>query len=157
MEYALHKREVEDFYLSLLRLHSTFQKKVHELAASHHLSSNHLEFLLVGARLGEVGAWIPLKAIYPYFPVTQPAVGRLARYLAYWGYIELERDRIDRRQVRFRLLSPAWRLLELFRSSQLQLLQQEGVHPSFIRALNRGFRKRIFALTCEEPARLSKE
>lgn len=157
MEYVLSRRDLEDFYLSLLKLHSTFQREVHELATAHHLSANHLDFLLVGARLGGVGDWIPLKAVYPYFPVTQPAVGRLARYLAYWGYIELARDRADRRQVHFRLLSPAWRLLELFRDRQRQLIQREGVDPGFIRALNQSLRKRIFALTCESPNRLSKK
>ncbi|MCX7606190.1 MAG: hypothetical protein N2170_02835 [Bacteroidia bacterium] len=111
-----------DLGFSLMRLYSNLQKEEKELAIRYQLGSTHLEMLFLLSRLNE-GGWIPVRQLYPFFPLTQPAVGRILRHLAYWRFVELRRDKVDRRCLLVRLLPNAHKLLEEVESLRAQVLR----------------------------------
>jgi DNA-binding MarR family transcriptional regulator len=118
-------RGFEDLYITLCRAYTSLQQEVDGFAKRHQLSVGHLEILLVANRLGASQGCIPLKALYPYFGLTQPAIGRLVRYLAYWDYMEVRRDQEDRRRMLIRILPAGQQVLRHFRELSRRCLASQ--------------------------------
>lgn len=109
---------------SLLQVYGQLQRKEKEVAARYQLGTTHIEVLFVLHRLQSLhSAWIPVRLLYPYFPLTQPAIGRILRHLAYWHFIELVRDKRDRRRLLVRLLPKTYSLLEEIATLRMEVLQ----------------------------------
>lgn len=114
-----------DLGFSLLRMYALLQREEKELAAQYQLGIPHIEALYLLSRLeDDQGRWMPVARIYPHLPITQPAVGRLLKHLAYWRFIELQRDKADRRRLLVRLLSKGYKLLEEVELMRARILQQ---------------------------------
>jgi len=113
-----------DLGFSLLWVYGHLQRKEKEVAARHQLGPTHLEVLFVLARLHSLHpVWIPARLLYPYFSLTQPAIGRILRHLAYWRFVELVRDKRDRRRLLVRLLPKAHQLLDEISALRTAVLQ----------------------------------
>ncbi|MEN2992598.1 MAG: MarR family winged helix-turn-helix transcriptional regulator [Bacteroidia bacterium] len=112
-----------DFGFSLLRVYSWLQRAERALAAQYQLGPSHVEALYLLYRLAPKEGWIPLRQLYEFFPLTSPAVGRLFRHLAYWRYVELHRDKADRRRILVRLLPAAYQVLHEIESLRARTLQ----------------------------------
>ncbi|GIV25258.1 MAG: hypothetical protein KatS3mg026_0950 [Bacteroidia bacterium] len=109
---------------SLLQVYSQLQRKEKEVAGRHQLGATHIEVLFVLHRLQSLHAgWIPVRLLYPYFSLTQPAVGRILRHLAYWRFIEMVRDKRDRRRLLVRLLPKTYSLLEEIAALRKEVLE----------------------------------
>lgn len=114
-----------DLGFSLLRLYTLLQREEKELAAQYQLGIPHVEALYLLSRLEEgQGQWMPIARLYPYLPITQPAVGRLLKHLAYWRFVELERDKADRRRLLVRLLPKGYKLLEEIEQMRARILRR---------------------------------
>lgn len=132
---------------SLMRLYHLLQKEEKELAFRHQLGTTHVEMLYLLSRLGAGEDWLPVRRVYSYFALTQPAIGRILRHLAYWKYVELRRDKADRRCLLVRLLPAAYTLLE-----ELEALRAHIVRSAFpdmpvpkLRQWIEGLRRATFA------------
>ncbi|MCS7189070.1 MAG: hypothetical protein RMJ66_00065 [Bacteroidia bacterium] len=112
-----------DLSFSLMRLYNTLQKEEKELAFKYQLGITHVEVLFILSRLSEDGEWIPVKRLYPYLPLTQPAIGRVLRHLSYWRFVEIGKDKSDRRCLLVRLLPSAYALVEEIQSRRAHLLR----------------------------------
>lgn len=114
-----------DLGFSLLRMYSLIQREEKELAAQYQLGIPHVEALYLLSRLEEAhGQWMPVARLYPYLPITQPAVGRLLKHLAYWRFIDLRRDDSDRRRLMVRILPKGYKLMEEVELMRAQTLRR---------------------------------
>ncbi|MCS7152740.1 MAG: MarR family winged helix-turn-helix transcriptional regulator [Bacteroidia bacterium] len=120
-----------DLGFSLLRVYTTLQREEKGFAAQYQLGTPHVEVLYLLSRLEEkAGRWIAVSRLYPYLPITQPAVGRILKHLAYWRYVELQRDKSDRRRLMVRLLLRGHKLLEKVEEMRAQTLRRFFPHLS---------------------------
>ncbi|MCX8112223.1 MAG: hypothetical protein N3E49_03360 [Bacteroidia bacterium] len=136
-----------DLGFSLLRIYSFLQREEKELAAQYQLGTPHVEVLYLLSRLEESkGQWMPVAQLYPYLPITQPAVGRILKHLAYWRFLELQRDRSDRRRLLVRLLPKGYKLLEQVEKRRAQTLRRffPNLPASQLRAWVEAMRNRTF-------------
>ncbi|RMF49181.1 MAG: MarR family transcriptional regulator [Bacteroidetes bacterium] len=136
-----------DLGFSLLWVYSHLQRKEKEVAARHQLGPTHLEVLFVLARLQSLyPVWIPARLVYPYFCLTQPAIGRILRHLAYWRFVELVRDKRDRRRQLVRLLPKAHQLLDEIAALRTAVLQDffSGLSPRQLRKWTEALQHRTF-------------
>ena len=141
--------DFEDLYVNLGKVYSSIQGAAHKIARENQLSISHFQVLLVLNRIGAGREWVPLKELYPYFRLTQPAIGRLVRYLAYWEYIQLKRDDEDRRRLIVRILPAGKAVIQRFRQ-----ISAENIDEHTLALLERSLRRlsRLkFAATCELP------
>ncbi|MCS6895415.1 MAG: hypothetical protein NZZ60_04610 [Bacteroidia bacterium] len=115
-----------DLGFSLLRVYSLLQREEKELAAQYQLGTPHVEVLYLLSRLEkeERGQWMLVSCLYPYLPITQPAVGRILKHLSYWRFIELQRDKGDRRRLLVRLLPKGYRFIEELEIHRAQILRK---------------------------------
>jgi len=114
-----------DLGFSLLRVYATLQREEKELAAQYQLGIPHVEALYLLSRLEEGrGQWMLVSRLYPYLPITQPAVGRLIKHLAYWRFVELRRDEADRRRLMVRILPKGYKLMEEVELIRAQTLRR---------------------------------
>lgn len=119
--------EFEDLYVNLGKVYSSIQRAAHKIAQESQLSISHFQVLLVLNRIGAGREWVPLKELYPYFRLTQPAIGRLVRYLAYWDYIQLKRDDVDRRRLVVRILPAGKTVIQRFRQTSAEVLDNHSL------------------------------
>ncbi|MCS7297425.1 MAG: MarR family winged helix-turn-helix transcriptional regulator [Bacteroidia bacterium] len=137
-----------DLGFSLLRLHTLLQREEKELAARYQLGAPHVEVLYLLSRLqcGE-GEWMLASRLYPYLPITQPAIGRILKHLRYWRFVELQRDKGDRRRLLVRLLPAAQKLLSEIEFMRARTLRQffPSLSPSQLRIWVEALRNRTFA------------
>jgi len=141
--------DFEDLYVNLGKVYSAIQRAAHEIAQESQLSISHFQVLLVLNRIGAGREWTPLKELYPYFRLTQPAIGRLVRYLAYWDYIQLKRDHEDRRRLIVRILPAGKAVIHRFRQVSAETL--DGHSLALLERSLRRLSKLKFASTCELP------
>jgi DNA-binding MarR family transcriptional regulator len=141
--------DFEELYVSLGKVYASIQRAAYKVAQDSQLSVRHLQVLLVLNRIGAKREWIPLKELYPYFRLTQPAIGRLVRYLAYWDYIQLKRDEEDRRRLLIRLLPAGKAIVQRFRHASAESLDPHSLH--LLEQSLRKLSKLKFAPTCELP------
>ncbi|MEN3040008.1 MAG: hypothetical protein ABDH66_00505 [Bacteroidia bacterium] len=141
-----------DLGFSLLRLYNFLQREEKALAARYQLGVPHVEALYLLSRLEkeESGQWMHVSQLYPYLPVTQPAVGRILKHLAYWRFIELQRDKSDRRRLLVRLLPKGYKFLEELEMRRAQTLRRffPKLSPSELGTWVEALRNRTFA--CSE-------
>ncbi len=143
--------DLEELYVNLGKVYTSIQRAAHKIAQENQLSISHLQVLLVLNRIRAGREWFPLKEIYPHFRLTQPAIGRLVRYLAYWEYIQIKRDEADRRRLIVRILPAGRMVVQRFRQVSAESLDAHSL-TLLERSLQRLSRLK-FAPTCE----LSKE
>jgi DNA-binding MarR family transcriptional regulator len=142
--------DFEELYVSLGKVYASIQRAAYRVAQDSQLSVRHLQVLLVLNRIGAKREWIPLKELYPYFRLTQPAIGRLVRYLAYWDYIQIKRDEEDRRRLLIRLLPAGRAIVQRFRYVSAESLDPHSLH--LLEQSLRRVSKLKFAPTRELPA-----
>lgn len=136
-----------DLGFSLMRLYSSLQREEKELALRYQLGPTHVEALFLLSRLQEGKEWIPVRRLYPFFPLTQPAVGRILRHLAYWRFVEIQRDKTDRRCLLVTLLPRGRKLLEEVEGVRARVLRTffPGLSASQLRTWVEALRNRTFA------------
>lgn len=133
---------------SLLKLYSRLQREEKALAARYQLGASHVEMLSALSHLEENPAeWIPVQRLYPFFALTQPAVGRILRHLEYWGFVRLCRDKTDRRRLLVRLEPKGHKLLEEIELHRAQVLRSAfpEVSPRQLRSWVQALRSLNFA------------
>lgn len=133
---------------SLLRIYGILRREEKVLAAQYQLGTAHVEILYLINRISSSPeGWLPVPKLYPYLPITQPAAGRLLKHLAYWKFIDLIRDRGDRRRLLVRLSDRGRALLEEIDFQRARLLQK--LFPSLsgeqLHLLATALRSRTFA------------
>ncbi len=141
--------DFEDLYVNLGRVYSSIQRAACRIAQENQLSISHLQVLLVLNRIRAKREWIPLKELYPHFQLTQPAIGRLIRYLAYWEYIQFRRDDKDRRRVVVRILPAGNAVIQRFREMSAESLDDHSL--ALLEQSLQRLSELKFASTCELP------
>jgi len=128
--------DFEELYVNLGNVYVAIQRAAQRIARENQLSMSHLQVLLVLNRIRDRREWIYLKELYPHFRLTQPAIGRLVRYLAYWEYIQIKRDEGDRRRLLIRLLPAGKAVLQRF-----QQVSAESLDPHSLSLLERSLQR----------------
>ena len=128
--------DFEELYVNLGKVYVAIQRAAQRIARENQLSMSHLQVLLVINRIRDRREWIHLKELYPHFRLTQPAIGRLVRYLAYWEYIQIKRDEEDRRRLLIRLLPAGKAVLQRFRQ-----VSAESLDPHSLSLLERSLQR----------------
>ncbi len=134
---------------SLLKLYGKLQREEKALAARYQLGASHVEMLSALSHLEEKpGEWIPVQAVYPFFALTQPAIGRILRHLEYWGFVHMCRDKSDRRRLLVRLDPKAHKLLEEIELHRAHILRSAfpDVSPKQLRSWVQALRSLNFAV-----------